>query len=83
MIASGCLPPQSVLHSPETLARIAELAKPGAKVTIAQAVKSSGDGSYDAKLVNREQLVKNIKLAGLVNVQQPVALEGSLKEEIR
>ena len=56
---------------------IGKLAKPEAKITIVQAV-GSGNG-----LISTSKLVNQIKLAGLITVQEPKTLESLNSDQLK
>ena len=78
-IVSGSRFPQTVQHDLDLLDQFSKLVKPGGQVRIVQAV-SGNDG-----LVTSAKLTSLIKLAGLVNVQEPkpVQISEAEKEEIK
>ena len=56
------------------LATFVEVAKPGSEVRITQVVKN--DTSKDqSPLGLASTLVKNVKLAGLINIKDPITIE--------
>jgi len=63
-IHSGLSPPQTLQHDLGVLAQIAKLAKPGAHVTVAQAVAKNAEAVVGS-LVTKEKLLETMKLAGM------------------
>lgn len=78
-ICSGVHPPYSVRHDIDLLGELAKLGKPGAKVNICEAVLDQEDAS--GKLKSQAQLISQLKLGGLVHLQDPVEVE--LNDEMR
>lgn len=83
-ICSGLRPPFSVQHDLDLLAHLATLGKPGAKVTICQAVSDQAEAAPQ-QLKTSSQLVSLIKMSGLVNLQAPeeIELDDETKGELR
>ncbi len=78
-VSSGSLPPQTVQHTPELLATLASLSAPGAEITLVQAVSDTKND----KLVTADDLVSAMKLAGMVEVQEPEAFDSEHANEVR
>jgi len=73
-ICSGSRPPHTVEHDLDILATFVEVAKPGSEVRITQVVKN--DTSKDqSPLGLASTLVKNVKLAGLINIKDPITID--------
>ena len=73
-ICSGSRPPHTVEHDLDILATFVEVAKPGSDVRITQVVKN--DTSKDqSPLGLASTLVKNVKLAGLINIKDPITID--------
>ncbi len=76
------IPPQTVQHTPDLLAQIAEVAAPGAQVSIVQAV-STERGDTCPGLISASGLVSRIKLAGLTKSEEPVEVSEAHFDLIR
>merc|ERR1712183_1215428 len=64
----------TVEHDLDILATFVEVAKPGSEVRITQVVKN--DTSKDqSPLGLASKLVKNVKLAGLMNIKDPITID--------
>jgi len=77
MVNSGVQFPQTIQHNIDTLDLIGKLVQPGGKVKIVQAV-GTGKG-----LMTASKLVTQLKLAGLVNVQEPKQLNTLNNEQLK
>ncbi len=66
-VSSGALPPFTVLHSDDLLARVASLAAPGASVEVAEAV----GGAKGLLRAAPAALADSLKLAGLTGLGEP------------
>ena len=76
-INSGARFPHTVQHDIDSLDLIGKLAKPEAKITIVQAV-GNGNG-----LISASKLVNQMKLAGLITVQEPKALQSLSSDQLK
>ena len=76
-INSGARFPHTVQHDIDSLDLIGKLAKPEAKITIVQAV-GNGNG-----LISASKLVNQIKLAGLITVQEPKTLKSLNSNQLK
>jgi len=75
-VCSGTHAPYTVQHQLDLLGQIVDLAKPGAKIEIAQAVSLNNKESAGNVLISStSKLVTDLKLAGLAGVQEPVAID--------
>jgi hypothetical protein len=79
-IVSGSRFPQTVQHDIDVLDQLVQLASPGAKIKIVQAVSDNTEN-----LVSATKLASNLKLAGLVGLQDPkeVSLNTEERQEIK
>ena len=70
-ICSGVRPPHTVQHSLELLARLIDLAKPGAEIIIHQVVSDEDaiQSSPNIRLSTLSDINKNLKLAGFINIE--------------
>ena len=76
-INSGARFPHTVQHDIDSLDLIGKLAKPEAKITIVQAV-GNGNG-----LISSSKLVNQMKLAGLITVQEPKTLQSLSSDQLK
>ena len=76
-INSGARFPHTVQHDIDSLDLIGKLAKPEAKITIVQAV-GNGNG-----LISASKLVNQMKLAGLITVQEPRTLQSLSSDQLK
>jgi len=76
-INSGARFPHTVQHDIDSLDLIGKLAKPEAKITIVQAV-GNGNG-----LISASKLVNQMKLAGLITVQEPKTLQSLNSDQLK
>ena len=76
-INSGARFPHTVQHNIDSLDLIRKLAKPEAKITIVQAV-GNGNG-----LISASKLVNQMKLAGLITVQEPKTLQSLSSDQLK
>jgi len=77
VVNSGVRFPQTIQHDIDSLDLIGKLAQPGAKITIVQAVGNS------PKLMSASKLVSQMKLAGLVGLQDPKPIESLSDEQLK
>lgn len=76
-VNSGVRFPQTIQHDIDTLDLIGKLAQPGGKIRIVQAV-GTGNG-----LMTASKLVTQLKLAGLVNIQEPKQINSLNNDQLK
>jgi len=77
VVNSGVRFPQTIQHDIDTLDLIGKLVQPGGKVKIVQAV-GTGNG-----LITATKLMTQLKLAGLINVQEPKQINSLNNEHLK
>jgi len=77
VVNSGVRFPQTIQHDIDTLDLIGKLVQPGGKVKIVQAV-GTGNG-----LITANKLMTQLKLAGLINVQEPKQINSLNNEHLK